>query len=69
MTPQSGHLELVKAEPEGLRMPPTDMEVHPDNSVLSAADLARSLAWMPGQQESRTFRDRCETLSLHSGRY
>jgi len=63
MTPQSGHLELLKAEPEGLRMPPTDMEVRPDNSVLSAADLARSLAWMPGQQESRTFRDRCETLS------
>ena len=63
MTPQSGHLELVKAEPEGLRVPPTDMGASPDNSVLSAADLARSLAWMPGQQESRTFRDRCETLS------
>src|SRR5580692_9864621 len=63
MTPQSGHLELVKAEPEGLRMPATAMEANSDNSVLSAADLARSLAWMPGQQESRTFRDRCETVS------
>jgi cyclic beta-1,2-glucan synthetase len=36
-----------------------------DTNPLSsnAATLARALAWMPGQQESHHFRDRCEVLS------
>ncbi|MFZ1053107.1 MAG: hypothetical protein WAN41_20690, partial [Candidatus Sulfotelmatobacter sp.] len=62
MTPQSGHLELVNAEPKGLRTLP-DMGPDLDTLSSSAAELARSLAWMPGQQESRHFRDRCEALT------
>ena len=62
MTPQSGHLELVKSEPKGLR---TLLDMGPDLDTLSssAAELARSLAWIPGQQESQHFRDRCEALN------
>jgi cyclic beta-1,2-glucan glucanotransferase len=63
MTPQSGHLELVRAEAQGLPTAPIDMESAPDKLSISAAELARSLAWIPGQQESRNFRDRCETVS------
>ncbi len=63
MTPQS-HLELVAAEPQGpAPVSPTDMQTQPDTLSLSASELARSLAWMPGQQESRHFRDRCEVLT------
>src|ERR1022692_1157210 len=62
MTPQSGHLELDNAEPQALHPPPADSEPGPDALCLSAAELARSLAWVPGQQESRNFRDRCEAL-------
>jgi len=62
MTPQSGHLELVTAEPKTLRVVSKDMEPGPDTLSRSAADLARNLAWVPGQQESRNFRDRCEAL-------
>jgi len=62
MTPQSGHLELVKSEPKGLR---TLLDMGPDLDALSssAAELARALAWMPGQQESQHFRARCEALN------
>ncbi|MGC2258883.1 MAG: glucoamylase family protein [Candidatus Sulfotelmatobacter sp.] len=64
MTPQSGHLELVKSDGEALRgAAAVDMETGPDKLSLSAAELARNLAWIPGQQESRNFRDRCETLT------
>jgi hypothetical protein len=62
MTPQSGHLELVSPEPKALRVASTDMKVGPDPLSSSAAELARSLAWVPGEQESRNFRDRCEAL-------
>jgi hypothetical protein len=62
MTPQSGHLELVTAEPKTLRAISKDMEPGPDTLSLSATDLARNLAWVPGKQESRNFRDRCEAL-------
>ncbi|MGA8270197.1 MAG: hypothetical protein WB919_01485, partial [Candidatus Sulfotelmatobacter sp.] len=63
MTPQSGHLELVSTEPKDLRIPLDMGRPEPDTLSSSAADLARALAWMPGQQESRHFRDRCETLT------
>jgi hypothetical protein len=63
MTPQSGHLELDRAETPALRVTSTDMEPGPDTLSLSAAELAHSLAWVPGQQEAPGFRDRCEALS------
>jgi cyclic beta-1,2-glucan synthetase len=61
MTPQSGHLELDRVETQGVQ-PSQDMG--PDSNTLSssAVKLARSLAWMPGQEQSRHFRDRCENL-------
>ena len=63
MTPQSGPLELDSAEAQAQQTPPADMETAPDPLSLTAAELARSLAWLPGQQESSNFSDRCEALS------
>lgn len=61
MTPQSEFLELTGAEPPGTL--PVDMEPHPSTASTRAAELARSLAWIPGQEESQHFRDRCERLT------
>jgi hypothetical protein len=66
MTAQSGHLELVRRDGKALRVVTAidiDMETGPDKLSLNAGELARNLAWIPGQQESRNFRDRCETLT------
>ena len=63
MTPQSGHLELDGAEAQAQGTPLTDMQAAPDTLSLAAAELARSLAWLPGQLESSNFGDRCEALS------
>src|ERR1700674_1172789 len=62
MTPQS-YLELVSAEPQAGPALPPDMESDLNTLNSSAAQLAGNLAWMPGQRESRHFRDRCENLS------
>ncbi len=61
MTPQSD-LELVGTEPQGEPTAALHME---QTEILNstAEQLARDLAWMPGQQESRHFRDRCEILT------
>jgi hypothetical protein len=63
MTPQSGPLELVNAE--AVSPPETEPGVEPDTAPLagSAGKLARTLAWVPGQQESSQLRDRCEVLT------
>ena len=63
MTPQSEFLELIGGEPQPASTLPVEMES--DNNAVSArvAELARSLAWIPGQQESRHFRNRCERLT------
>ncbi len=60
---ESGHLEVVTAEAEELRLPLRDTA--PDTQPLrsSAAALARSLAWAPGRRQSGAFSDRCQTLS------
>jgi cyclic beta-1,2-glucan synthetase len=63
MTPQSGPLELVNTEPASLPKIEPNVELHGDAISASAAKLARVLAWVPGQQESRQFRDRCEVLT------
>jgi hypothetical protein len=39
------------------------MEPNSNSLAASASQLARSLAWVPGQLDSRQFRDRCETLT------
>src|SRR5271166_47264 len=61
MTPQSGHLELDRVETQGVQ-PSPDMGPDANKLSSSALKLARNLAWMPGQEESRHLRDRCETL-------
>jgi len=63
MTTQSDHMELVSAESPGLDAPAADMASDPDKFRSSAAQLARTLAWLPGQHESHHFRDRCGILS------
>jgi len=60
--PESAHLELASANPDGPRQPVR--EIAPDTLALrvSAAELARNSAWLPGQPASRPFRSRCRTL-------
>src|SRR5258708_2914367 len=70
---ESGNLELVNAESvnaESVNAESADVlhsipeEPSPDLVLRSsAARLARSLAWMPGRQESRDFSDRSRLLS------
>ena len=60
---ENGHLEVVSAEAEDLRLPPGDMAPETQNLRSSAAELARTLTWVPGQRESRAFGDRCRSLS------
>jgi cyclic beta-1,2-glucan synthetase len=62
-----GHLELVSAEAEDLDAPTHNMT--PDLLTMrsSAADLARSLAWVPGQRKSYVFRNRRQSLSRSLG--
>ena len=61
------HLESLAAQPaeEGDRTPrnPGPSETASNPLTASAIQLARSLAWVPGQLDSRQFRDRCETLT------
>src|SRR5271155_3382128 len=58
----SGHLELVGVEPEGTRPAATAVVTDKVNLSSSATDLARTLAWLPGQVEQRPFHDRCRAL-------
>src|SRR5260370_22356917 len=69
---ESGNLELVNAESvnaESVSAESADVlhsipEESPDLVLRSSATrLARSLAWMPGKQESRDFSDRSRVLS------
>ena len=60
---ESGHLEVVTAEAEELRLPLRDTAPDTQPLRLSAAALARSLAWAPGRRQSGAFSDRCQTLS------
>ncbi len=61
---ESGHVELVSTQAEGPRPRPQEMEPDTHASCLRVAQLARSLAWVPGQQESYHLGDRCHALSL-----
>lgn len=63
MATNTDHLEFVSVESQAARTPPTHMEAYSDTKCSGAVELARSLAWMPGQQESHHFRDRCYTLA------
>ncbi len=70
MTQQNGPLELasVEEQPQNSFAGDRDAEISPltlspDPLVLSAHELGRSLAWIPAQDESRHFNDRCELLT------
>ena len=62
--PENAHPELVSAEAEGLCPPPKKMASDIDTNSLRvrAAELSRSLAWIPGQPGLRPFRNRCRAL-------
>jgi len=60
---ERAHLNLAGAEAHGLRRPPVAMAPDMRTLRVSAAELASSLAWLPGEQASRPFRKRCRSLS------
>src|ERR1700688_1394483 len=66
---EMGNLELASADSASMQppvpgVPPVSREVSPYIGLRSsAAQLARGLAWVPGQQESTDLRDRCHALS------
>src|ERR1700692_966844 len=62
---EMGNLELASAEPARCQPPgpPVSQEVSPDIGLRSSAtQLARSLAWIPGQQEFGVLIDRCRSV-------
>jgi cyclic beta-1,2-glucan synthetase len=70
MTPQSGPIEFAGAETQASDRfsAETEVELQPlsssaDSLALNAHETARSLAWIPGHDESRHFRDRCELVT------
>jgi cyclic beta-1,2-glucan synthetase len=68
---EKAHQELVsiEAKPEDPRPPAEKMASNANADTdsgalrLRAQEVARSLAWIPGQAASRPFRSRCRTLS------
>jgi cyclic beta-1,2-glucan synthetase len=60
--PQSAHLELGRAGSEDVRHPKRELAQGAPLNVR-AAELAHSLAWLPGRRASRPFRNRCRALS------
>src|SRR5271167_1662783 len=61
--PQNFHLEMVSAEAE--RRFESSVEMASNELALrsNAADLARSLSWLPSESPSRIFVGRCRDLS------
>src|SRR5258707_11766254 len=59
----SGYLELFSAEAESLRQPIGEMAQDICNLSSSAAELARSLTWLPDQVTDQPFGDRCRRLA------
>ena len=59
----SVNLQLVRTEPEG-GTSPAPVSFSPCDLVMrsSAGKLAHTLAWIPGERESRDFADRCRNL-------
>src|SRR5437763_16468920 len=60
---ERGNLAVLTAEAEEFRLPPADTEPETQTLRSSAAQLAISLAWMPGKKESSALGDRCRPLS------
>src|SRR5713226_2921877 len=62
--PQNTYLEIVTADAE--RLPQSSRPVVADASVLRshAAELARSLVWLPNTRSSRFLVERCKALSV-----
>ena len=60
---QSAHLELDDAEPEDLHHAKRGGELETPILSLRATELARNLAWVPGQHASRPFLSRSRALS------
>lgn len=64
MAAERGHLDLISAIAEVPPSLPKPVSA-PDTRIVSSggAELARKLAWAPGQRESYALRDRCNSLS------
>jgi hypothetical protein len=64
MATKDSHIEFISTAAE-VPQPLTKVVMTLDSNALclSATDLARKLAWVPGQQESCALRDRCRILS------
>ena len=62
---ERGNLELIIKESDA-NVRPTSTEPGLDTSALhaSAVRLARTLAWIPGERESRDFGERCQKLTV-----
>jgi cyclic beta-1,2-glucan synthetase len=59
----SGHVELVGAEPEGIRPPVSEPATTAPPSLASGAiRLSHALAWLPAQMDMRSFHHRCNAL-------
>ena len=58
----SGHIEVVGAEPEGLRPDVSEMASAKSTLGTKAANLAYTIAWLPGQVEIRPLESRCQKL-------
>ncbi len=57
-----GHVELVGAEPNGLRAPVSEPPTEPSTLAFRASKLSHSLAWIPAQTDMRSFHQRCHAL-------
>jgi cyclic beta-1,2-glucan synthetase len=58
----SGHLELIGAEPEPVRLPFAENAREKCNFNSSASSLAQTLAWLPGESRIHSFHGRCREL-------
>ncbi len=57
-----GHIELVGAEPEGVRPPVSEAATTPQSLAAIASRLSHSLVWLPAHVDMRSLQDRCEAL-------
>src|SRR5580693_4813146 len=60
---QSTHLEPDSAEAEGVGQHASEMALDMPGLSVGAEQLARALAWTPGEHASRPFLGRCRNLS------
>jgi cyclic beta-1,2-glucan synthetase len=58
----SGHLELIGAEPKGVRPPASEAASPACSLAAGALRLSHSLAWIPGQVDLSSLHSRCRKM-------